>query len=104
MITVRFPSGLAVTYNQANMIEWASDFASLKNKGTGQLFATVNTGGGAIIEWNTPCEVKTPSQTPTLDSASDLTLAELRRVRYEILVSLKEELEKFNRQTGKWRD
>ncbi len=60
-LTVRFPSGLAITYNKANYFNHGEhiwhlyEFDNLKG-----WVASISTASGAIIEGSTPCRVEKP--------------------------------------------
>jgi hypothetical protein len=61
MMTVRFPNGQAVQYNDANFISWGNDHSTLYNEEPnqgGQLIARVPRE--CIIEWEKPCRVYNP--------------------------------------------
>ena len=104
MITVRFPTGLAVTYNKANFLSWGSINWEIRESKDGKWIASIPAGTNCIVEVVYPCKVENTNQVQSLDSAALLVRMELKRLRVEDLRALKYSLENFNRQTGKWRD
>ena len=109
MITVRFPSGVAVTYSDANDVQFCADHISIcyKNeKGTRFWRAAVQLQAGCVIEWTKPCEV-TASPLPSPDAAIDRLLelhkaGELRGCASWKLQGLKRALQRFNARSGSW--
>jgi len=79
MITVRFPNGQAVQYNNGHFLETWGDMVTVKDKKDGCLIAEVPKT--CIIEWVTPCRVYNP----------------LSKVPNEELVSLKKEIQSMKR-------
>jgi len=79
MITVRFPNGQAVQYNDGNFAEYWGDMISISNKKDGILIAEVPKT--CIIEWAKPCRVYNP----------------LASVPNEELVELKKEIQSMKR-------
>lgn len=65
MMTVRFPSGLAVTYNGATHGLWDAGRYLLKDKKGGNIIAAVV--GDAIIECTRPCRVEMEIQASELE-------------------------------------
>lgn len=65
MITVRFPSGLAVTYNEATHGLWDRGLYVIKTKRDGDWVASVV--GDAIIECTRPCRVEMEIQASELE-------------------------------------
>jgi hypothetical protein len=55
MMTVRFPNGQVVTYNNAMYIVWGENHSILYKKKDGDLIARVP--ANCIIEWEPPCRV-----------------------------------------------
>lgn len=85
MMTVRFPNGQAVQYNDAYYITWGENHSSLYNKAPdkgGSLIARVPRE--CIIEWESPCRVYNPiSSAPNEDlEALKKEVQSLKRLIY----------------------
>jgi len=83
MITVRFPNGHAVQYNDGNYLETWEDGATIRTKKDGDLIAEVPKT--CIIEWVRPCRVYNP----------------LATVHNEDLIALKKEVAALRRKLDK---
>jgi hypothetical protein len=73
MMTVRFPNGQAVQYNDAYFIQWGTDAHNLYNKNHnagGSLIARVPRE--CIVEWIKPCRVYNPIASITNDELIEL--------------------------------
>ena len=104
MMTVRFPNGQAVTYNNARQLKYTegawhlySDHAMTK------WIVSIQLSSGCIIESVSPCRVENSTQIQTLESAANMVLENIRYVPPRIANKIKAELESFNRQTWKWK-
>jgi hypothetical protein len=64
VITVRFPSGVAVQYNDAHWIERGEHYTDLRDKRGGRLLAQVPTRG-CIVEFVRPCRVYSSNHEPS---------------------------------------
>jgi len=61
MITVSFPSGLAVTYNNGWFLVREPQAWLIYNKEPtkgGTLIASIQASAGALVEWEAPCKVE----------------------------------------------
>ena len=76
MLTVRFPNGVAVTYNAANHLEYRNTCLVLRAKEGGQWLASIANSSGAIVEAVAPCKV-----TQTIND-TDAAIAHLQSVAY----------------------
>lgn len=105
MITVRFPNGQAVTYNEGWHIEYRDKYRAIYDKEGGDLKALVPYD--CIIEWDAPCRVENPIAGVTLRAALELVRDSARSatdlVDLYLLAEVKAMLEKFNRQRRTWR-
>lgn len=104
MITVRFPNGHFVTYNNATYVWYGDQFARLYVKKDGDWVADILLSGGPIIENIRPCKTGNAAQAFGIDDAAQLILDDPHQLSYGLAKKLKESLAKFNRQTGNWRD
>jgi hypothetical protein len=86
MITVRFPNGQAVKYNDGYYVETETNQRRIYNKGGGTLLAFVPLD--CIIEWVTPCAVHNP-----LDKEEITIKYDLEALKKEIKL-LRKELKK----------
>ena len=110
MVTVTFPTGIRVTYNDACHIMWWENYAgaTLREKADGLVIAHVGLQGGAILEWRTPCEVTAPP-VATVKSALQLLVNELNRAlitgweEEQLLKELKLKLSRFDARKKVWR-
>ena len=105
MITVRFPNGQAITYNNAMwIIHYESSggiMHDLWTKKGGEFIARIPPG--CIVEWIRPCKVENSAQVQTLESAARLVAENLRKIPKSLAAEIKAALEKFNRQTYRWK-
>jgi hypothetical protein len=110
MITVTFPTGVRVTYNDANTVQWYSDRVEILCKtDSGKLFyrAAAPLQTGCLIEWTKPCAVLGPP-VASPDSLIDVMCSladsgELHRAASWKVKGLKRALRKFNGRSGVWR-
>jgi hypothetical protein len=101
MMTVRFASGLAVTYNSATYVTRNSAYADLYAKKDGAWIAQVPLD--AIIEVVRPCAVEMRGQTPQQSAEALLQNDALRDVRPDELRQLKRALVGFDSRRGVWK-
>ena len=102
MITVRFASGLAITYNEANFVEWGELHTTLRASKEGRAIAFPPID--ALIEFEGPCTV-TGAAVSVDDALAVLgraTQAELERASGSRLAEAKKRLAPFNRRTHCW--
>lgn len=108
MLTVRFGSGLAITYNDANHVQWNAPEGghTLYTRSGGQLVATVPEG--AIIEFRRPCVISKPHEAEDLDNAIRVVADALEGqpgcngARHR-LADIKRYLRDFDARTMDWR-
>lgn len=100
-ITVRFPNGQAVRYNDLSYVAWQNDGTALlqREKNSGW---SVHVPKNALIELCRPCSVSNPLLSP--EESIDIVLANLRSYPTGKLNELKAKLAKFDRRTYQWRD
>ncbi len=107
MLTVRFPTGVAITYNNATKLYYNDDrwvlFTDDKEKG-GQWVCSIQKGAGAIVEAIHACAVENPAANPTGNGAVDLLIGNIRSVTSWSLKRLKVALRDFNARTMSWKD
>lgn len=104
MITVRFPNGQAIQYNDASYCTRSvNGYSDLYTKKDGTWIAQVpNT---ALIESVRPCAITNPvAREMTPESACDLVAKHIRSISSGKLSMLKSLLSRFNRRTHTWRD
>ena len=100
-MTVRFASGLAVTYNSAHHVIRRSGYADLYTEKDGEWLAQVPID--AIIEVVRPCVVEMRGQTPEQSAEALLNNDALREVSSYELRRLKRALEGFDSRRGVWK-
>lgn len=105
MLTVRFPDGVAVTYNTANFLSREADAWKLYTgdpiKG-GEWVTTIQISAGCMVESVRPCRVENPVVGLTNYAAADLVLKNLRELDGRRLKELKMALRDFNAKTYGW--
>jgi hypothetical protein len=100
-ITVRFPNGQAVLYNDAHWIVWLGERgAALYTAQDGHILARVM--GDAIVEFVRPCSVSNPLISPA--ESIDICIEHIRSFPEPKLAQLKRLLQKFNRKTCRWKE
>ena len=109
MMTVMFPSGIRVTYNEANYIEWPDNGSwILKTKRDGETIAKIQPLAGVLIEWRKPCAVTAPPVASAKDALKFL-VNELNRTPItggeegQLLRELKTKLARFDARKKVWR-
>jgi len=109
MITVRFPNGQTVTYNDATCVKWFDKECALyrtrEARDAGNWIVWIPSTAGAVIEFVNPCIVRIPN-TLSPDEAMNLILREGRNFTYlqkRKLADVKKMLEGLNRQTLRWK-
>lgn len=105
MLTVRFPNGQAITYNNANQVftdaaSWDLYTDAQKTK----WIASLAPSSGVILEATKPCRIENSAAIQTLESAANMVLENIHEVRGSQLAALKEKLTRFNRQSRQWRN
>lgn len=101
MITIRFPNGQAVRYNDLHYVHWQGDGTALlkKDKDSGW---SVCVPRECLIEFMMPCSVSNPLLSPA--ESIDMVIANIRTMSSAKLHNLKTLLEAFNRKTYRWRE
>ncbi|MDP2398834.1 MAG: hypothetical protein Q8M53_10815 [Burkholderiales bacterium] len=104
---VRFPTGLAVTYNDANFLRYSSSAYELYSKDPdkgGRWICSVSKSADCVIEAVPACRAEFPAM--ALVKAAQ-TLArneyELRGLPFYTLRDLKRSLRRFNGKNGGWK-
>jgi hypothetical protein len=110
-LTVRFPSGVSMTYNDVNYIDWGDgERIYLKRKdekGNFHWHATVLKSSGAVLEWVRPCQVMAAPIPAGKDMLQELCNA-VRDKRIsswdelDLLAQLKGRLRTFNSKRKRW--
>ncbi len=104
MITVRFPSGHFVTYNDAHYVIWEADRAKLMKTARGPLVASVLLSSGAIIEIVPPCKTGDASKGFGASEAAAMLMEQATLLSGGELRNLKRLLARYNPHTGIWKD
>lgn len=78
MLTVMFPSGVRVTYNEANYCLRSENSWNLYTAKDGNWVASIQGSAGALIEARKPCVIAAPPLA-TAKSALELVVHELNR-------------------------
>ena len=100
MMTVRFSTGISVTYNDANYVEPREGHFRLSSKSGGGGFFIAMIPKDAIVEAVRPCRVE--SRPLDVQSAAALILEKPEALRYADAAALKRALRSFHLQRG-WR-
>jgi len=80
MITVRFPNGQAVTYNDATHLIRSEDGWQLHTEKGGRWVASIQSSAGVIVEAMPPCSVSNPIQDNFLRTLRSTLTAFLRNL------------------------
>ena len=107
MITVRFPSGVAVQYNTASYVLRSSDAWHLYEQKDGKWVASIQMSAGVMIEAVPACAVTAPGAA-SLHAGLDMLLSLLQagqggQVPSYKLKDLKRALARFNARSGYWK-
>lgn len=105
MLTVRFPSGVSFTYNNANFVYRTDNGWQLYTtdpKNGGEWVASIQNSAGCTIEASKPCRIENPVAGLTQAAAADLVLENLRELDWRRLKALKIALRDFNAKTCEW--
>ena len=105
MLTVRFPNGHVVTYNNATYLTHSADVWHLyADRDQKTWIASIQGSAGVIVGCVAPCKVEHPRTTPIdmmnylLDHGREFNWRELEK-----LAEVKAMLDQFNRQRRTWR-
>lgn len=107
MMTVRFSTGVSITYNDANFISWAIDrngFHKLYTEQGGDLIAYVP--GEALIEWRQYCKMENPTTGMTYKHALEIVTEHIKEFNNgsgHNLVKIKRALQDFDGRTLCWK-
>jgi hypothetical protein len=85
MMTVRFPTGFCIQYNDAHWVQWAGDqsgFHNLYTKQGGDFIAKVP--ATAIIEWREPCRMYSAVRDETTETIRALVQSEFKTIQRQI--------------------
>lgn len=111
MITVRFQTGICVTYNNGNKLELCDNGAiKILQRDAGQqlwILAMIPAGTNCVIEHVAPCKFENPLEGKTVDSAIRLLTADAHGIRTapsHFIKKLKLMLNDFNAKTYQWKD
>lgn len=87
MFTVRFPNGLSVQYNDANMLYYGEDsweiYTALKENG-GKWIASIQPSAGAVVEIVPPCDVYDALASQRLADRIDVLAKEIRLLKKKV--------------------
>jgi hypothetical protein len=109
--TVRYPSGQAVTYNDATFLYHGNGsweiYTKDKEKG-GRCICVIQQSAGVAVEFVTPCKVENPLAKLTGESALDFVLANIEDLSRPYggalkVAKLKTKLQKFSSRSKNWR-
>lgn len=100
-MTVRFPNGQAVTYNDAMFCSYGNEIASLYTKEGGRWIVSIPYESGALIETVRPCRVENPLTAVTGEAALEYVLAHAEELANlsrggRLLAELKKKLAGFS--------
>jgi len=84
MLTVRFPNGQAIQYNDAKHVEYAGDFIYLYEK-KGDAGWSVQVPKECLIEAIRPCRIYNPLQEST-NNKIELLIKEIRSLKRKLKV------------------
>lgn len=103
MITVRFPTGVAIRYNSANYVARSANFTDIYVCKDGTWIAQVP--NACVIEVQPPCRVYNPAREP--EEALDAVLDDIEKRRHALpvhkLADLKAALQAFNARSREWK-
>ena len=110
MITVRYPNGFSIQYNDAHAINQLNDGSTeiiqIVDKGTSRekkwKIAQLLPGSGAIVEWVTSCRTYNAEAVDD-DKLIDIVIERIRKFPAWKLRDLKTELHAFHAKSGTWR-
>jgi len=104
-LTVRYPDGMAVTYNAANHLVYQGSAWKLYTRAGGQWVASIQASAGAVIEAERHCSVVAfnGSATEMLRYIRDNMREFDGGSNCALLANIKRELRDFDARTGEWR-
>lgn len=117
MLTVRYPDGVVVTYNNANQLSYSEGVWILfknygvKNKDGEEKkdwVASIQVSAGVIVECQPACKVNNSLKNISNENALRFVVEHLTEFdgssQEELLKQLKSKLTKYNSQTGLWKN
>lgn len=106
MITVRYPSGVAITYNRARFLTRGPSGWNLYTKEEGEWICSIQESAGVIVEAQAPCRIENPAVDLPESRAEEMVAAmyeEGRHTSGDQAARVKRALRAFNMQTWKWK-
>lgn len=110
MLYVRYPNGTVVTYNDGGYIVYGDEIVTMYNheKEPRKWICSIPYASGGVIEAVKACKVEQSNTTITPEGYLEYVLEHLRDYagywNEQRLATLKQKLEKFNRQRKEWTD
>jgi len=109
MLTIRFPSGVAILYMEANHLRIVDGvWWLMTNKENGKVVAAVSPASGCIVEMARPAKIENPLDKLTSDHALLFVLEHLRDFdgwsQGRKLRELKATLNDFDARTLRWKE
>lgn len=104
MFTIRFPDGVAITY-EASFLKHTQQTFELYTKDPengGSWVASIPVSTHCIIEAARPCRVENPVAGLTDDAAAVMVLKNLHNLGHRRLKELKQALKTFNAKSYEW--
>lgn len=109
MITVRYPTGVCLVYNNAHFLRHGNGTWSIytgdPDKG-GDHIAFIQASAGVVVDWTPPCRIENPAEHQTDErSIRELSLypERLKQGTPQALARLKRLLQDFDARTGCWK-
>ena len=108
MLTVAFPTGVRVTYNDANYLVRGAESWQLYAAKDGTWVASIQSSAGVLIEAVRPCSITAPP-VATVKSALELVVSALNRDtvtgwdEMALLRDLKSKLQRFDARKKVWK-
>lgn len=111
MFIVRFPNGVAITYNDANYLRYTTSGMELYDKApneNGNWIACIQASAGATVERVPACFVENPVEKLTGENALKFVVEHVREFNtwrnHNQLKALKQTLAHFDARRGAWMD
>lgn len=102
MITVRFPNGHAVQYNDANYVVWNDNHTAAIYKDSSKQHLFARAPQGALVELQKPCRTY-DGNTPGQETLFDQFMVQLRVFPHYRIRDLKRALQKFDAKKQDWK-
>lgn len=106
MLTVRFPTGVSVTYNTANYLHRENDVWRLYTAKDGEWVASISPASGCLVEAIPACKVENPTTDANRRTMLLNVVKHLREYSYmdfDLLIQLKRELKDFDAKARGWK-